>query len=76
MTNVTANGRYVCTGLCEDLSSRFAVDLLPSYVGFAEYWAAVPRAAMLAATATCTCLHLIDTPDFDTLLEKTKKTDD
>jgi oligogalacturonide lyase len=42
MTNVTADGRYVCALLFEGLSERFAVDLLHGYVGFEEYWAARP----------------------------------
>lgn len=47
MTNVTADGKYVCTGIYEDLSARFQVDLLRGYVGFAEYWAAKPHAQIL-----------------------------
>lgn len=43
MTNVTADGRYVCTGLYQDLTDRFPVDLLHGYVGFDEYWEAHPR---------------------------------
>jgi oligogalacturonide lyase len=42
MTNVTADGRYVCTAFFEDLSGRFPVDLLHGYVGFSEYWEAMP----------------------------------
>src|SRR4029078_8410820 len=42
MTNVTADGKYVCTGLYEDLSGKFKLDLLHGYVGFREYWAAMP----------------------------------
>jgi oligogalacturonide lyase len=42
MTNVTADGRYVCALVFEDLSDRFGVDLLHGYVGFEEYWAARP----------------------------------
>ncbi len=47
MTNVTADGRYVCTGVFEDLSQKFAVDLLHGYVGFAEYHDAYPRSQIL-----------------------------
>lgn len=43
MTSVTADGKFVCTGLYEDLSSKFRVDLLHGYVGFREYWEAMPR---------------------------------
>jgi len=42
MVNCTADGRSVCLGLYEDLSSRFQVDLLRGYVGFQEIWAARP----------------------------------
>jgi oligogalacturonide lyase len=47
ITNVTADGRYVCTGLYEDLSGRFNVDLLRGYVGFREYWEARPLSRVL-----------------------------
>lgn len=47
ITNVTADGRYVCTGLYEDLSDRFAIDLLHGYVGFVEYWEARPRSQIV-----------------------------
>lgn len=47
MTNVTADGRYLCTGLYEDLSDRFKVDLLHGYVGFREFWAARPLSRVL-----------------------------
>lgn len=47
MTNVTADGKYLCTGHYEDLSHRFKVDLLHGYVGFREYWAAMPRSTVV-----------------------------
>jgi oligogalacturonide lyase len=47
MTSVTADGKYVCTGIYEDLSERFKVDLLHGYVGFAEYWEAMPHSQIL-----------------------------
>ncbi|HWQ15282.1 MAG TPA: oligogalacturonate lyase family protein [Roseiflexaceae bacterium] len=47
ITNVTADGRYVCTGHYEDLSSRFKVDLLHGYVGFREYWEAMPHSTIV-----------------------------
>ncbi len=47
ITNCTADGRFVCTGLVEDLSGRFPVDLLHGYVGFAEYWEARPLSRIL-----------------------------
>jgi oligogalacturonide lyase len=42
MLNCTADGRHVCTGIYEDLSHQFKVDLLHGYVGFREYHAAHP----------------------------------
>jgi oligogalacturonide lyase len=42
ITNVSADGKYVLTGLYEDLSHKFKVNLLYGYVGFAEYNAAKP----------------------------------
>ena len=40
MTNVTADG-HVCTGLYEDLSNRFPVNLDHGYIGFRENWEAI-----------------------------------
>lgn len=40
--NCAANGEFLLTGIFEDLSSQFTVDLLHGYVGFAEYHAAKP----------------------------------
>jgi oligogalacturonide lyase len=47
MTNVTADGKYLCTGLYADLSGEFRLDLLHGYVGFREYWAARPLSRVL-----------------------------
>lgn len=52
MLSVTADGHYICTGLYEDLSDRFALDLLHGYVGFHEYWQAKPLSQIVrVATA-------------------------
>jgi oligogalacturonide lyase len=48
MTNVTADGCFVCTGLYEDLSHKFKIDLLHGYVGFREYWEAMPLSQVIA----------------------------
>ena len=42
MLNCTADGRYVCAGIFEDLSDRFRIDYLRGYVGFGETWEARP----------------------------------
>lgn len=47
MTSVTADGRYVCTGIYQDLSKRFRVNLEHGYIGFREYWAAHPLSRIL-----------------------------
>jgi oligogalacturonide lyase len=47
MTNVTADGRFVCTGIYQDMSSRFPVNLEHGYIGFREYWAAHPLSRIL-----------------------------
>jgi oligogalacturonide lyase len=52
MTNVTADGKYLCTGLYEDLSGKFKLDLLHGYVGFREYWAAMPLSQVLRIDTT------------------------
>lgn len=47
MTNVSADGKFVYTGIYEDLSKKFKVDLLNGYVGFAEYHAAKPLSQII-----------------------------
>jgi oligogalacturonide lyase len=47
MTSVTADGANVCAGIYEDLSAHFKVDLLHGYVGFTEYWQAMPQSKIL-----------------------------
>lgn len=42
MTSVTADGKAVCSVIYQDLSDTFKVDLLAGYVGFEEYWGALP----------------------------------
>jgi len=42
MINCTADGKYVCAGLFEDLSNRFRIDYMRGYVGFRETWEAHP----------------------------------
>lgn len=46
LADFTADGRYVVTGFCEDLSGRFQVDLLNGYIGFNEMWAAKPHSTV------------------------------
>jgi oligogalacturonide lyase len=43
MSNVTADGCFVCAALNEDLSRRIQTDLNRGYVGFPETWAARPH---------------------------------
>ncbi len=47
MLNVTADGRYLLTGMWEDLSDRIDTDLLHGYVGFEETWEAMPLSRIL-----------------------------
>jgi len=46
-TNVTADGKFVCTYHFQDLSSQFRVDLGHGYVGFREYWEAHPHSMIV-----------------------------
>lgn len=46
-TNVTADGRYVCVNVNEDLSHRFTMDLGAGYVGMHEYWDAHPNSRVV-----------------------------
>lgn len=45
--NCTADGKYVCTGIFEDLSDRFPIDYMHGYVGFRETWEARPISRIL-----------------------------
>ena len=47
MLNATADGKYVCAGIYEDLSARFRIDLNRGYVGFEEIWNARPHAQIV-----------------------------
>ena len=47
MLNCTADGKYVCTCIYEDLSDKLQIDLLRGYVGFAETWAAKPLSKII-----------------------------
>ena len=42
MLNCTADGKYVCAGIFEDLSNRIRIDYLRGYIGFRETWKAHP----------------------------------
>ena len=46
LADFTADGKYVVTGFCQDLSDRFQVDLLNGYIGFNEIWAAKPHSTI------------------------------
>ena len=47
MINCTADGKYVCAGIFEDLSDRIRIDYLRGYVGFYETWEAHPLSRVL-----------------------------
>ena len=47
MINCSADGQSVYASISEDLSSKFRVDYLRGYVGFAETWAAKPLSRVL-----------------------------
>jgi oligogalacturonide lyase len=42
MLNCTADGRFVCAAVFEDLSARFRIDYGRGYIGFPETWEAHP----------------------------------
>lgn len=56
-TNVTADGEWVCTGLQEDLSDRFPIDLGHGYVGFREVWEARPLCKVVKVSTRTGELH-------------------
>lgn len=45
ITNVTADGRYICTAIYEKLAGEES--LLRGYIGFADYWKARPLSRIL-----------------------------
>ncbi len=47
MMNCTADGRFVCAGIYEDLSDRIRIDYQRGYVGFNETWEANPDSRIL-----------------------------
>ncbi len=47
MMNMTADGKYLCTVINEDMSAKMALDLGHGYVGFQEYWQAMPHSRVL-----------------------------
>ena len=47
MTNATADGKYICASISQDMSDQFPVDLLRGYVGFRETWEAKPRSRIM-----------------------------
>jgi oligogalacturonide lyase len=47
MLSCTADGRHVCAGIFEDLSSRLRIDYLRGYVGFRETWEAHPLSRII-----------------------------
>jgi oligogalacturonide lyase len=47
IANVTADGRYVCTGALEKPSGRYPVDFQHGYIGFPEYCAEHPHCRVL-----------------------------
>jgi len=47
MINSTADGKYVCAGVFEDLSGRLRLDYLHGYVGFAQTWEAHPQSRIV-----------------------------
>ncbi len=46
-SNATADGKFVITGYCQDLSDQFNVDLGHGYVGFREIWEAHPHCVIV-----------------------------
>jgi len=42
MLSCTADGRFLCAGIFEDLSGRFRIDYGRGYIGFRETWEARP----------------------------------
>ena len=47
MTNVTADGKFVCTSISEDLSDRLRIDYQRGYIGFRETFEAHPESRVM-----------------------------
>jgi oligogalacturonide lyase len=50
MMNCTADGKFICAGIFEDLSDRFRIDYLRGYVGFPETWESRPLSKIAQIT--------------------------
>lgn len=51
MMNCTADGKYICLGITEDLSDRIRIDYGRGYVGFSETWEAHPLCRIMRIAA-------------------------
>ncbi len=51
MINCTADGKFLCAGIFEDLSRRIRIDYLRGYVGFRETWEAQPLSRIMLIPA-------------------------
>lgn len=49
MLNCTADGKYICTSIFEDLSARFRIDYGRGYIGFQQTWEARPLSRIVRA---------------------------
>ncbi|MCW4019785.1 MAG: oligogalacturonate lyase family protein, partial [Candidatus Bathyarchaeota archaeon] len=50
MTNCTADGKFVCVGLFEDLSDRLRIDYGRGYIGFTETWEMRPLSKIVCVS--------------------------
>jgi oligogalacturonide lyase len=48
----TADGKWLCFAITEDLSDRFPTDMANGYLGFEEYFAAKPHCLILAVSTS------------------------
>jgi len=44
--DATADGKFLCAGFNQDLSDKIMMDLGNGYIGFNEYWAAMPHSML------------------------------
>lgn len=64
MTNVTADGTHIATGIYKDLSANFKVDLLNGYIGFEQYWAAKPESRLMLINTETGRAHAVFTENY------------
>ncbi len=57
--NVSSDGRYIYSGIYQDLSDKFPVDLLNGYVGVVEYTKACPHSQIIRVSVDDSLMDVV-----------------